>query len=95
MKTMYRFTLALSLILGLSSCNKRGDEDVTQFFRRGPKCGSSPDYAILQQSTLEPSRWDHVITVHGFVNDARVSQLIVDLLEQSGTDSYKTVQINK
>jgi len=93
--------LAVSfLVFSLISCGKldgtnREPEDVTKFFKNGSKCGSSPDYAIYQQSSFEPSRWDHVITVHGFVDDARVANEIVALLEQSGKQAYKAVQINQ
>ena len=83
------------MFLFVASCkDTRQDEDVTAFFQQ-KQCGSSPDYAILQQSTFEPSRWDHVITVHGFVDDASVAQQIVTSLEQSGNDSYRAVQINQ
>ena len=88
------------MVFALVSCDEIGStgrepEDVTQFFKSGSKCGSSPDVAIYQQSSFEPSRWDHVITVHGFVDDSSVADEIVTLLEQSGTSSYKAVQLNQ
>lgn len=59
------------------------------------RIGSSPDFAIEQQSKFEPARWDHVITVHGFVSDFVVAQQLVRYLSESGNDRYRTVQLNK
>lgn len=73
---------------------RREPEAVTKFFQTGPKCGSSPDFAIQLQSTVEPSRWDHVITVHGFVNDGEICQMLVDYLNGSTNSVYRAVQIN-
>jgi len=91
-------TLCIVLVATfLVSCNKlfttKRDSDVTKFFRSG-KCGISPDYAIELQSTMEPSRWDHVITVHGFVNDGEISQKLVDYLNQSTNSVYRAVKLN-
>ena len=81
----------------LVSCDKlsttKRDSEVTRFFQSG-KCGSSPDYAIELQSTVEPSRWDHVITVHGFVNDGKICQKLVDYLNQSSNDAYRAIKLN-
>ena len=72
----------------------RQEEDVTAFFQQ-TKSGSSPDCAILLQSAMEPSRWDHVITVHGFVNDNEVARNLADYLNSSTGSRYRVMLLNR
>ena len=92
---LFRLVCALVVVsLLVTSCNRmRQEEDVTAFFQQ-TKSGSSPDCAILLQSAMEPSRWDHVITVHGFVNDVEVAQKLADYLNNSTNSSYRVALLN-
>ena len=83
----------LITILVVSCKDTRQEEDVTAFFQH-KKCGSSPDCAIQLQSTMEPSRWDHVITVHGFVNDDEIAQNLTDYLNSSTNSHYRVMLLN-
>ena len=93
MKQSLTLLLAIALV-GLGSCEKREPDSVTAFFQNGPKTGTCPDYGIFLQSSVEPWRWDHVITVHSFVNDGEIAQMLTDLLNSSTNSNYKTVQLN-
>jgi hypothetical protein len=90
-----RLVCALTVAsLLVTSCHRtRQEEDATAFFKQ-TKSGSSPDCAILLQSAMEPSRWDHVITVHGFVNDAEVAQKLVNYLNNSTNSNYRVALLN-
>ena len=89
----------LLLLICMVSCEETADsgsdpDRVARFFGKH-KCGASPDYAIEIQSTLEPTRWDHVITVHGFVDDFDACKKIVDHLNRSTNDNYRAVPLNR
>lgn len=85
----------LLIILTLSSCKDRNQTGaVTTYFSKF-KCGSSPDCAILFQQTTEPSQWDHVITVHGFVNDEEIAQELTDYLNASTNSNYRVMLLNQ
>ncbi len=82
------------LSLDISSCKESNQaEEVTAYFKK-VKCGSSPDCAILLQSTIDPSNWDHVITVHGFVNDDEIAQMLTDYLNSSTNSNYRVMLLN-
>lgn len=88
----------LLFVLLVCSCNSKSDssnipEDVTTYFHQ-TKCGDSPDFAIYQQQITDPSKWDHVITVHGYFDDANVAHGLVEHLNESGFKAYKAVQLN-
>ncbi len=97
--SLVRPACMLLLALCVISCDEKGgfkdDSDQVATFFRKHKCGSSPDYAIQIQSTVEPMRWDHVITVHGFVDDFGVCQKLVNYLNQSTNDHYRAVPLNQ
>jgi hypothetical protein len=59
-------------ILILPGCKQETDLDAPRKFFEKNKIGSSPDYAVIKWNNPE----DHVITVHGFMNDLK-SCLIV------------------
>ncbi len=87
------------LLLSLMSCDEvsvrdKEEAQVTKFFQKH-KFGSSPDWAIELQSAMEPERWDHVITVHGFVNDWEMAQKLADHLNQTTNSHYRAVPLNK
>jgi len=94
-----RVTCLSLLAILISSCNEIpssvGDhEDVARFFGNH-KCGESPDYAIEMQSTVEPTQWDHVITVHGFTDDFDACEKLVDHLNRTATGNYRAVPLNR
>lgn len=96
MKPFQRF-ISVSLLfslLALPSCNDADDtQAVTAYFQKA-KCGSSPDCAILLQSTVDPSSWDHVITVHGFVNDDEMAEKLTEYLNSSTHSKYRVMLLN-
>ena len=97
MKHVHPILLAcqLFILLTLSSCkDSKQTEAVTTYFRKF-KCGSSPDCAILLQQTTEPSQWDHVITVHGFVNDDEIAHKLTDYLNASTNSNYRVMLLNQ
>ena len=85
----------MALLLVLASCEKREPDSVTAFFQNGPPIGYCPDYGIELQSTMEPLKWDHVITVHSFVNDDEIAQKLTDYLNSSTNSTYRAVQLNR
>lgn len=91
---MIQLLLLMILLFVLSSCEKRDDNAVRKYFQNGPAIGSCSDYAIELQSNVDPSQWDYVITVHGFVNDEEIAQKLADYLNNSSTSRYRTVQLN-
>ena len=87
--------ICLPILLSLSSCkDSKQTEAVTEYFQKF-KCGSSPDCAILLQQTTQPSQWDHVITVHGFVNDDEIAQKLTDYLNSSTNSNYRVMILNQ
>jgi hypothetical protein len=101
MKPLVLMKLACLMLLMalLGSCDKMGGDgrdpaEVTKFFQKR-KCGSSPDWAIEQKSTLRPKSWDHVITVHSFVDDYSICKELVDYLNQNTNDTYRAVPLTQ
>ena len=96
MRHVHLFILVcLPILLALASCkDSKQTEAVTAYFQKF-KCGSSPDCAILLQQTTEPSQWDHVITVHGFVNDSEIAQKLTDYLNSSTNSNYRVMLLNQ
>jgi len=90
--------VALVLVC-LTSCDDvagpGNDEDGVAKHFASHKCGDSPDYAIEIQSSVDPMQWDHVITVHGYVDDFDAAQRLVEYLNRTGVDNHRCVPLNK
>jgi|GEM_PF-6789516 len=64
-------------------------EEFTRLVTHYGPVGNSVDYAIERRSILDPSRWDHVITVHGLQRDGAVAAEIARYLEDTGSSKWR------
>jgi hypothetical protein len=65
-----RLVLWMLLAITLVGCEKDNHETPREFFNNH-KIGSSPDYGVMKFGN------DHVITVHGFMDDLATCQEVV------------------
>lgn len=65
-----RFILLVSFIISLVGCEKDNLDASREFFNNH-KIGTSPDYGVMKFGN------DHVITVHGFMDDLVTGQEVV------------------
>jgi hypothetical protein len=78
---MTRNVLWLALVAGalmLNGCESKSNLDAPREFFSKHKIGSSADYAVIKWGNPE----DHVVTVHGFMDDLKSCQLIADALNK-------------
>lgn len=75
---MTRLILLVAISFGLVACSKDpyASLDAPKKFFAGQTIGSSPDYGIVKFN--DPA--DHVITVHGFADDAASCREVADAL---------------
>jgi hypothetical protein len=64
--------------LAVGACARKSNLDAPRAFFEKQKIGDSPDYAVIKWG--DPS--DHVVTVHGFLDDSKSCQIIVDALNK-------------
>jgi hypothetical protein len=62
----------------LGGCGDRSNLDAPRVFFAKQKIGSSPDYAVIKWNNPD----DHVVTVHGFMDDLRSCLTIADALNK-------------
>lgn len=62
----------------LGGCKEDSNLDAPRKFFEKNKIGSSTDYAVLKWNNPD----DHVVTVHGFIDDLKSCLIIVDALNK-------------
>lgn len=78
---MSRSILCLALAAGVSvlaGCEPKSNLDAPREFFSKHKIGSSADYAVIKWGNPD----DHVVTVHGFMDDLKSCLLIVEALNK-------------
>jgi|WetSurSiteA1Bulk_404760.scaffolds.fasta_scaffold00099_19 hypothetical protein len=66
------------VISALNGCEKNQDLNTPRVFFNKNKVGISPDYAVVKWNDPE----DHVVTVHGFMDDMKSCIIIADALNK-------------
>ena len=67
---MRKYKLLFTLVLCLAGCSKAENLEMPRDFFKKNRIGSSVDYGVMKFGN------DHVITVHGFVDDFKTCQEI-------------------
>lgn len=75
-------------VLTLASCQRSSNFDTPREFFEKNKIGSSPDYSVMKNGN------DHVISVHGFVDDLTTCQEISAMLNKTPKGVYSCVPLN-
>jgi hypothetical protein len=91
--TIILFTIGIMLV-GCESGTKTVEQDAVKEFFFKNRVGSSPDYAVMKNGT------DHLLTVHGFVNDLDVCMKLIEPYNNNPSlstlpGSYTCVPLNK
>jgi hypothetical protein len=84
--------LALILTVLLLGCGESSEPASTpQNYFNNNKAGSSSDYGVFYDGNVD----DHIITVHGFLDDYKVCRDIVNMLTEQGKGkSYSCRKLN-
>ena len=86
-------TTCLILVLLVRYCGSvKSPNDVAPDLQH-IKLGKSPHIAIKRQSIIEPTQWDHVISVHGFADNRYVAKNLVNYLNGTGPKVYIAVKL--
>jgi hypothetical protein len=79
--TVLRIVWWLILVAGvlvLAGCDSKSNLEAPRKFFSKNKIGNSPDYAIIKWNNPD----DHVVTVHGFIDDLKGCLLIAEALNK-------------
>lgn len=82
-RIVFIVTLSITTLMGCSKSPKEHFES--------NQAGFSPDYGVYYNGNLD----DHVVTVHGFLDDRSVCLDIAEMLEkQNNVKSYSCIKLN-
>ena len=84
--TVYRLLIFACVLLSVG-CSPREprSEDVTAFFAKNAKVGSSPDVGLYKHTALS-GEWGHVATVHGMDDDMAFCDTVLNALKATYPD---------
>jgi hypothetical protein len=82
-----KLALLILAAFSLASCQRGSNLDAPREFFARNKIGS-PDYGVMKSGN------DHVITVHGFVDDQTNCLEIAAMLNKKGQGVYSCVPLN-
>lgn len=80
--------IVLLAVLALVGCQRASNLDAPREFFAKNKIGSSADYGVMKDGN------DHVITVHGFIDDQTNCLEIAAMLNKKGQGLYSCVPLN-
>ena len=80
---LHSFVPLFLLLLTLGGCENESNLDAPRVFFAKEKIGKSPDYGVIKWKNSE----DHVVTVHGFVDDFEACLKISEFLNQDACNS--------
>ncbi|MFZ2168386.1 MAG: hypothetical protein WAW61_01985 [Methylococcaceae bacterium] len=90
MKTLLFSIIIVSSLFILSGCEQSESLDAPQKFFSKNKSGKSPDYGIFKGLGDE----DHVVTVHGFLDDLSFCLKLAMKLNEEEPGMYRCVPLN-
>jgi hypothetical protein len=85
--------LGAVFLLAVVAAADRDLDEVARFFTHG-RFGSSPDFGLMQHSVRDPSRWDHIATFHGNVDDASMCQDAARMFTATLKYGFRCVALN-
>lgn len=88
MKKMFFLVLLISTFSTLSSCKLDNNLDAPKKFFSKNKIGSSSDYGLMKNGN------DHVITIHGFVDDFSNCMEIAEMFSKKGQEKFTCSVLN-
>ena len=87
---MIRLLLVLISVLASLGCSDKDNLGAPKQFFAKNKIGGSADYAIMKGYFGD----DHVVTVHGFMDDLSACLKLADKLNEEEPETYHCVPLN-
>jgi len=90
MKKLLHAIVIAGAAWALFACDQSRGLDAPRKFFSDNKIGKSPDYGIFKGFGED----DHVVTVHGFMDDLEVCMKLAEKLNEEEPGAYRCVPLN-